>query len=370
MARWFILACCAALLLAPAAFPQAKAGPLPPKPGAAVQQPPEKAQIRVRVELVNTPVTVRDAKGEMVMDLSRDDFRVFDNGVPQRIEDFDIGGGPLSVVLVLERSSRVEPLLPAVRKAGIVFTQAVLGQLGEAAVVGFDERSEVLLPFTTDQDKIEKTIENLRVGLQGVHMQDALARAVGMLRNRPPQRRRAIVVVSEAADDGSETRLGAVLREAQLSNITIYSVGLSTTAAQLRAGTKDPAPGPLPPGVFGMPPRPGTVQTPTTEQQARGNINILAAVIWAVERLANVVGHNSLEAATAGTGGMHVPTFRDRSIEVALHEIGSELHGQYVLTYRPTGTEATGFHEIKVEVIKPGLSVRTRPGYYLPPPES
>jgi VWFA-related protein len=360
-----------ALACAASVWSQAPPGPLPPKPGVTPQPPPpsQKPQIRVRVELVNAPVTVRDANGQMVMDLPRDAFRIYDNGVEQRIEDFDLGGGPLSVVLVLESSSRVEPLLPAVRRAGIVFTQTVLGQLGEAAVISFDETPTALLPFTHDYDRIERTIANLRPGLPGSRLHDALAQGVALLRDRPAERRRVIVVVSEAADTGSETKLGAVLREAQLANITIYSVGLSTTAAMLRADPNAPvSPSPTPPGVFGMPPRPGTVQTPTTEQQARGNIDLLAAIIWIVERMANAVGQNSLEMATTGTGGLHVPTFRDRSIENALDLIGGELHGQYVLTYRPTGTQPIGFHQIKVEVLRPGLRARSRPGYYLPPP--
>jgi len=86
------------VLAAGTALAQAPAGPLPPRPGATIQQAPEKPSIRVRVDLVNTPVTVRDASGEMVLNLTPGDFRVFDNGVEQRIEHFDLGGEPLSVV--------------------------------------------------------------------------------------------------------------------------------------------------------------------------------------------------------------------------------------------------------------------------------
>jgi len=63
-----------------------------------------------------------------------------------------------------------------------------------------------------------------------------------------------------------------------------------------------------------------------------------------------------------------VNTFKDRSIEKAIDEIGGELHAQYTLGYRPSGDDASGYHEIKVEVHRPGVAVRTRPGYYLPSP--
>jgi VWFA-related protein len=318
---------------------------------------------------------VRDASGEMVLDLGERDFRVFDNGVEQKIEHFDLGGDPLSLVLVIETSSRVEALLPAVRKAGIVFAQTVLGQTGEASVLGYNDEIETLLPFTSDADKIQTSINTLRMGTSGARLYDALSRAVQMLHDRPapggPTRRRVILAVAEAADTGSESKLGEVLREAQLANVTIYTVGLSTTAAELRAPPKQAAPPQIsPPGTFGLPPIPGTPQTPTSEQQRQGNIDVMALAVWVVQHAANVAHDHALAVASTATGGQHLSTFRDRTIEKAMDQIGGELHAQYSLSYRPTGTDPTGYHEIKVQVTRPALSVRSRPGYYLSPPQS
>jgi len=350
---------------------QAPPGPLPPKPGVPIQQPPkERPPIRVKVDLVNTPVTVRESSGELVLDLTPRDFQMFDNGVEQRIEHFDLGGDPLSIAIVVENSSRIEALLPAIRKAGIVFSQTVVGQTGEAAVLGYNDRIERLLPFTTSSDQIEKAFAGLRMGTSGVRLNDALSEAVGLLRNRPPNRRRIIVALAEAADTGSENKLGQVLREAQLANVTIYTVGLSTTAAELRAPPKQTAPhSATPPGTFGLPPIPGTPQTPTTEQQRYGNVDLMGLIVWLVKRAENAVGQNALELATVATGGLHLSTFRDRSIETAIDQIGGELHAQYTLSYRPTGVDPAGYHEIKVQVRRRGVSVRARPGYYLAPPE-
>ncbi len=354
---------------------QAPEGPLPPRPGVPVQQPPRKAQekpsIKVKVEIVNTPVTVRDASGELVLNLGERDFRVFDNGVEQKIEHFDLGGDPLSIVILLDSSSHVEALLPAVRKTGILFTETVVGQSGEAALLSFDDMVHTLLSFTSDADKIEKAIGSLSMGTSGARLHDALSEAVGLLRRRPDNRRRVIVAVSEARDTGSEIKLGEVLREAQLANITIYSVGLSTTAAELRAPPKQTAPpSATPPGTFGTPPMPGTPQTPTSEQQRHTGLDLLGLVAWLVQRGANAAGQNQLELASVATGGMHVNTFRERSIEKALDQIGGELHAQYTLSYRPTGNEPAGYHQIKVQVTKRGLTARSRPGYYLAPAEN
>ncbi len=357
---------------------QSPEGPIAPRPGAPVQQaPPEvRAKLVVRVSLVNTPVTVRDAKGEMVANLEMKDFRITDNGVEQKISHFDLGGDPLSLVVLLETSSRIDPLLPELRKTGILLTQTVMGPTGEAAVVGFNDSVDKLQDFTTNADQIEKTITHLQTGTSGLKLYDAMAVGVEMLSGRPqatPERpgyRRVLLIMSEATDVGSETRLGEVLRQAQLSNVTIYSVGLSTTRAELQSKPRNTRPQPTPPGTFGLPPQPGVPQTPDTEAERYGSGNLLALAVWAVQHVKDKISDHALEVAATATGGAHLATFKDRSIEKAIDEVGGELHSQYSLSYAPTGANETGYHEIKVQVAQSGLKVRARPGYYLAPPES
>ena len=113
---------------------------------------------------MNTPVTVRDEKGEMVHSLEESDFRITDNGVPQKITHFNLGGDPISLVVVVETSSRIGPLLPQIRKTGILITQTVTGPTGEGAVVGFDDEVKTLLDFTNSPDAMEKTMAGLREG--------------------------------------------------------------------------------------------------------------------------------------------------------------------------------------------------------------
>lgn len=352
---------------------QAPAGPLPPKPGAQPQTaPPPKAknEIRVRVNEVTAPVTVRDRKGELVLDLGKGDFHVFDNGVEQTIDHFDLGGDPLAIALVTETSSRIEALMPAIRSTGIVFSQTVMAQTGEAAVISYNDSIDVLQPFTTDHDLVEKAIHRLQIGTSGSRLYDALSRGVELLERQPTNRRRVIVTLGEAIDTGSEEKLGAVLREAQLANVSIYTIGLSTTAAELRGKPRQYSPPQIgPPGTYPVPTPPGTAPTPSVEQEVQGgNVDLLALALWVVERAANEVHNHPLEVAATATGGLYVRTFRDRSIESAMDEIGGELHAQYTLGYRPPGEEPSGFHEIKVKVSRPGVKVRTRPGYYLAPP--
>lgn len=359
---------------------QAPTGPLPPKPGVPVQQPP-KNEIKVQVALVTTPVTVRDGRGDMVHNLEAKDFRLTDQGIAQKISHFDLGGDPISLVILVETSSRIEPLVPEMRKTGILFTQTVMGPTGEAAVVGFNDSVDKLQDFTSKADQIENTIANLRVGTSGSKLFDAMAVGVEMLTSRPqataekPGRRRVMLISSEATDEGSEKKLGEVLRQAQLANVTIYSVGLSTTRAEFQSKPRPPQGTGLPVGT--LPPPPGVPDTPTLEQNrnggAGGGVDLLAAAIWAVQHIYGQVKGNALDVAGAATGGAHLAAFRDRSIEKAIDEIGGELHSQYTISYTPTDADAAGYHEIKVSVIRndaKNLKVRARPGYYLAPPET
>lgn len=386
--RLLLQALQAGLFLMLAAAPlraQAPAGPISPPSSAPSEKAPasnnpaqpshgghqQASTLRVRVELVSAPVTVTDAHGEMIMDLPQSSFSVFDNGVEQKIEHFDLGSEPLSVVLVVETSSRIEPMLPQLRRTGIIFSQGVMAETGEAAVLGYDDGVSVLQEFTENPDRVQSAIEHLREGTSGAQLYDALARAVGMLEDQPANRRRVIVVMGESVDKGSETKLGQVLREAQLANVTIYTIGLSTTAAMFRSTPDTEGPPEMtPPGTYGLPPQPGIPQTPGTEAQRYGNMDLMALAVWAVMHAGSEIRRKPLEIAATATGGSHVSTMRDKSIEKALDAVGGELHGQYVISYRPPGDEPYGYHEIKVTVDKKDVRVRTRPGYYLASPTS
>jgi VWFA-related protein len=375
MLRIVALAAAALAFIVPARGQGAAAGPIQPKPGVRPEQPPpaeqQKHAIRARVTEVTAPVIVRDPRtGEMVLTLTKDDFRVYDNGAEQKIDHFDLGGDSLSIVLAVETSSHVQPMLPAIRQSGIVFTEAVMGQTAEAAVLGYDDTVDLLESFTTDVDAVERAINRLPVGSSGMHLYDAMARGIGLLEQRPPGQRRVLVVVGEAQDSGSESKLGGVLRQAQLANVTIYAIGLSTTAADLRQPAGQYQPAQIgPPGTYPLPTPNGHPPTPELEQAVQPNMDLGALLIWLVKTGKNAIGPNSLEVASKATGGLHVNTLHDRNIQKAIDDIGGELHAQYTLSYRPPGDEPSGYHEIKVTVDKPGVSLRTRPGYYIPPPD-
>src|SRR5260370_7999139 len=147
-----------ALLPAGNALAQGPEGPITPQPEVPIQQAPPGSTFKVQSVLVNTPVTVRDAKGEMVHNLEIKDFHVTDNGVEQQISHFDLGSEPISVMLVVETSSRIEAILPQIRRTGTLLTQTVMGPSGEGAIVGFNDSIDVLQDFTTINHPIDNHI--------------------------------------------------------------------------------------------------------------------------------------------------------------------------------------------------------------------
>lgn len=371
-----------AMVLAMVALPRARAqapeGPMIPQPGTPIQKGP--APIKIRTVLVNTPVTVRNEKGEMVHNLEESDFRISDNGALQKITHFNLGGDPISLVVVVEMSARIAPILPQIRKSGILISQTVTGPTGEGAVVGFDDRVSTLLDFTSSPDAMEKVMSGLPVGTPGTKLFDAMSRAVELLSARPEVsetelgHRRVMLVIAEAHDSGSEEKLGEVLRRAQLANITIYTVGISSMKADLKRKPEQKAPTrATPEGTFGTPPPPGTIQTPTTDDNSNSQApSVLALAVWAVSHVKDQVTAHQLEIAAAATGGLHASAWKDRTIERVIDEMGGELHAQYTLTYTPSGEDTDGYHQITVTVSKEkerGLKVRARPGYYLGVPE-
>ena len=94
----------------------------------------------------------------------------------------------------------------------------------------------------------------------------------------------------------------------------------------------------------------------------------LTALVSLIVQNVNQKVQRPLEVAAMATGGSYQSTgLYDSSVTMALDQISAELHTQYMLSYRPSGTGSSGsYHEIKVEVVgQRGVKVRTRPGYYL-----
>lgn len=364
------LAILLSLLLLSSLAPAGAQQPQPPPPQPPPPQEPE-FRVPVRVELVTTPLVVWDARAEFVYDLAREEVTLLDNGVPQQLRSFELATEPVSLVVLVDTSQRVKPLLERVRECGILITSNILGQFGEAALLTFDSFVTQRQEFTSDSDELLRAFEKIPAGGTDSRLADGLDQAVRLLAQRPQGRRRVILVISEALDKGSSTPLGVPLRLAQLNEITVYTISLSALEAELRRRPEETPvkPSPYPPGVFTRPGTPGQPQTPTTvaqEQYARADI--LSAVAMLVRTLRDTAGNDVLEVYAQGTGGLSHSTFGRAALEDVLTRIGQDLHSQYLITYTPSNRDQNGYHKIEIRLGRPGLGARHRPGYFVGPP--
>jgi VWFA-related protein len=314
------------------------------------------------VKEVMAPVTVTDRDGKIVNGLTALNFRLLDNGKPQMIS-VDPLAHPISLVVAVQANSTVEAILPQIRKIGSVFDDLVIGANGELAVLAFDHRIQTMTPFTSDPDKIHDAFKKIRSGSSASHLNEATTQALNMLRSRPPDRRRILVLISESRDVGSHYRVRDVLTEAEFADIVIYPIDISHLLTSLTAKQLPNRQALIPPG--GVPLPAGVLNTPTVELQQNQNGNWVPLFKEMFIAAKAIFVPNPLEVYSKFTGGREYSFMSQRGLESAVSDIGEELHSQYLLTYSPNNQDEAGFHEIEVEIDKPDLKVRTRNGYWL-----
>jgi VWFA-related protein len=315
----------------------------------------------VTVRIVMAPVTVTDRAGNIVDGLQPSDFRLFDNGKLQKVTE-DMTSHPLSLVVAVQANDQVEKILPQIQKLGALLQGQVLGDEGEAAVVAFDHRIQTMTDFTSDPDKIALALKKIKPGSWSSRMNDATIESVNLLKTRPATRRRALLLISEVTDKGSQIRPREVLAAAEFANVVIYSVDISHLLSSLTATPAPPKPDTRPPGAVHLPA--GNVMTPTIESQmALGDFSPLIKDIFDVTK--SVFVKNPLEVYTTYSGGRQYTFMNQRTLDRAVSDLGSELHSQYLLTYVPNNQQEAGYHNIVVQVAKPDLKIRARDGYYL-----
>ncbi len=266
--------------------------------------------VRVTTDLVVLNLTVTERSGEYVSGLERAAFRVFEDGREQAITTFSLEETPFAAALLLDTSGSMESRLSLARSAAIRFLDGLRPD-DTAAVYRFDARVEPVQDFSASRD-LSPLAFNLRA--RGVtSLYDSIVRAAADLAPRP-ERRRAIVVLSDGADNHSSASFDRALAAALAANATIYTVDLS-----------DPS---------------------NTQRQS------------AVAALRNFATRS---------GGRFVSTPGGRSLREAFTSIVEELGRQYTIGYQPTNRTRDGrWREIEVRLARPELQVRTRSGYRAP----
>jgi VWFA-related protein len=317
---------------------------------------------------VLVPTIVTDRDGNYVQGLKAADFRVYDNGALQEQFKVDETFAPISLVIAVQADYKVDAVLPRIRKLGSMLTSLVAGEQGEIAVIGFDHRIQDLTNgFTTDGDKVNEALQKLRAGSMNSAMTDAVVTATRMLRNRPKERRKVLLLVAESVDKGSTMHTREAVTNLEMANVMVYSLNVSRLYTALTTKPAYPRPDPIPPGARHVPA--GGANTPTENARNMGTQGYGADFAPLLKEIyittKNVFIKDPIDLFTKYTGGKEYPFVSQDDLERAVQKVASELHNQYVITYSPRNKMDGGYHKLRVEVLRPGLKVSTRPGYWM-----
>jgi VWFA-related protein len=314
-------------------------------------QGPPQTVFRVPVRAVAVPVVVQNPAGGFVRNLPPAAFRLFDNDRAQRFQ-LDYVDQPVAVAVAVETNDAVRAWLPHVRRAASLVEALVVGANGQASLIAFGSSVTSLQSWTRSTESLDAAFAALKPTLDDKSRSlDAVSEAAGQLARLPASFRRVILLISQPGDIGSSARLPDVLRQIEVNNIIVYSlamphIGKNLTRKTISIGS--------PSGVFGG-----------KDTGIMGTVD-LAKLVPEIYRDADAAaGRDAVSILAAETGGSRAAFRRLRDYESGLSSIAEELHTEYVLTYTPDSAEP-GYHRIRVELARPGLLLRARPGYFNP----
>jgi VWFA-related protein len=338
--------------------PQAAA----PAPQASEESP--ETTFRSSTFNIIAPTLVTDKAGNIIDGLQPHQFYLLDNKKSQDIH-VDVAFLPISMVVLVEASARVDgTILTQLKKLGTLIP-TVAGDHGEVAVVAVDSRLRTMQDFTSDTDKIKAAIDKINAGNSGNRIIDGVDQAVYMLRHRPKENRKIILLVSETRDQESEGRLKQTLMDANFSNVIVYTVDISQVIVRLTEKPQPPRPDPI--AITAQPTYAGRPNTPTTNSQNYGpaQVQFLPVLTEIYKETKRIFVDSTTEALAKGTGGQEFSFTKQRGLEDAMQKISTEIRSQYLITYAPNNKEEPGFHTIVVGIDSPGYVTKTRPGYWV-----
>jgi VWFA-related protein len=299
--------------------------------------------IKIESALITVPVAVYNRSGIYVPGLSKDNFKIFENGQEQEIAYFGVDDKPFTVLMVLDLSGSTTYKIEDIRAAARAFVDQLKPQ-DSVMVISFDERVSVLTDVTTDRQKIYKAINRTNFG-GGTSLYDAVETSLGK-RLRKIEGRKAIVLFTDGVDTTSfHSSYESTLRDADEADALIFPIyyntflnvrGISTGEGPM---TSTPTLG-MPGGMGGRIPKGARA-----EDYARGRQYL--------DDLATLTGGRVFRPETTPGG-----------LNAAFEGIAEELRTQYNIGYYPVEVGKNGERkEIRVRVNRPNLAIRARDSY-------
>jgi VWFA-related protein len=340
--------------------------------------------VAVDVKVVTLPVTVRDKKGQIVRNLTKDDFVLQEDGRPQVIKYFAQDTNlPLTLGLLVDTSLSQRNVLDQERNASKVFLDQMLTDAKDKAfLIHFDREVELLQDLTSSREKLQAGLELLRTpqsdnggsdpnssgsadpqgspgnGQSRMHrgggtlLYDAIYLASDELMKKQ-QGRKALIILSDGDDRGSKESLQSAIEAAQRADTVVYSILFADKNHD--SGFGGPGGGGMGRHGGGWPG--GGGGWPGGGGGGRGG--------GRSPQEPHVDGKKILDQISKETGGRMYEVSKKQAIDQIYDSIAEELRTQYNLGYTPDKSNAeTGYHKISLATKQKDLTVQTREGYY------
>ena len=322
-------------------------GPPPPVPK--LKPTPEQdiapgEVISVETTEILLPVTVRDNGGALVSNLTRKDFRVFEDNLEQPLSDLALRQVPVDAVLMVDASSSVASNLDDFRRAAEGFAERLQAE-DRISLIKFDDRIELLQDWTHSRFQLRRALNRIEPGMF-TRFNDALMLAAKD-QFAPSKSRHAVIVLSDGIDNGQGvTTVEAALQALLKAQVTVYVV----SNTQISRATKQAE----------------------LESLLRGSDSLVKFNQVNIDRLRLSIqalddSEYKLDQIVKATGGrLYKPrSFEDLSTVYA--EVADELRHQYALYYTPLNkVRDGGFRRVRVQMNNPTYTPATRIGYFAP----
>jgi len=275
--------------------------------------------LRVDSSLVLIPAQVTTREGAPIMDLKRQDFRIYEDGAEQEISYFAKDDAPVSIGLLLDSSGSMRNKKQKSSEAAAAFFRTANSE-DEFFLIEFDDRPKLVLPFTKDTDLLYHEISHARP-YGRTSLFDAIHMALGVMKAAQHERR-ALVIVSDGGDNRSRRTFTAIKGDMLEADVQLYAMGIFDPEGASQ-GSREEAEGPQ-----------------------------------VLDNLAEI------------TGGRHFPVLNLGTLPEVSTRIGQLLRNRYLIGYNPTNASRDGrYRGIKLNLAAaadPGVHVQYRKGYYAP----
>ncbi len=291
------------------------------------QDPPP---IKVEVNLVNVPFTVRDGRGQWITNLAAEDFEVLEDGQPQRISFFSkASDSPLSIAVVADISGSQEDFLKDHRRDLRDFLKTVMTSRDQAMLACFGNSIRLVSNFNQKADDLDEALKDyqkaknvsqfpklgppeLRSG--GTAFYDAIMHSARQLVGQ--QGRRAIILFSDGEDNSSASNMLEAIEAAQETGVTIFTMRYT----EIKKG------------------------------------------VWTAR---NKYGRSVMSRMAAESGGLAFDAGESSGLRDSFRQIADMLRSTYDLAYSSNQGERDGsFRKIRIRAKQPGLTLRHKTGYY------